>query len=138
MTLSKIALLCGALAAFALPAVAARAEGAAVDSDARCLAVSLILSSSQDPNARNLGPQGVVYFLGRVDARPRGDLEARLAAQFSSFTSQNATGYAQACMQEMSSRGQAFHLVAQHLQQRFGKPTPAAAGAPAPATPAAH
>ncbi|MBV9509493.1 MAG: hypothetical protein JO303_04345 [Caulobacteraceae bacterium] len=139
MTLSKSVLLCGALAAIALPA-AARAEGAATtDQDARCLAMSLILAGSQDPNNQKVGSQGVIYYLGRVDARPRGDLETRLAAQFGQVTPQNANGYVQACMQAMAQRGQAFHLIAQHLQQRFGKAPPAgAAPQAAPSAPSGH
>ena len=140
MTLSKSLLLCGALAAIALPA-AAQAEGSAAtaDQDARCLTMSLILAGSQDPGGQKVGSQGVIYYLGRVDARPRGDLETRLAAQFAQVTPQNANGYAQTCMQAMAQRGQAFHLIAQHLQQRFGKaPPPGAAPQAAPGAPAGH
>lgn len=140
MTLPKHALLCGALAALALPAAAWAQASAAPDNDARCLAMSMVLSSSSDATARNIGPQGVVYYLGRVDARPRGNLKARLTAQFTILTAQPpavVSAAAQSCMQEMVARGRAFHPIADYLAQRFGKPVPTAApAAPAPAAPA--
>jgi hypothetical protein len=136
MTLSKLGLMGGALAALCLPA-AAQAQTAHVDSDARCLAVSMIMAGSQDATAKTLGPQGVTYFLGRIDGRGAHEaLQARLKAQFEGFRAapQGVQTAAQSCMQIMHDRALAFRGITDQLAAAAG----ATVAAPAPAAPPAQ
>jgi hypothetical protein len=143
MTLQKIALVSASLATLCLPAAALAATkpasggAAGGDPDARCLAVSMVMVGSQDTGARNMGAQGISYYLGRLDARPnKTDLETRLSAQFAGFNQQTVQAAAKECMQAMNTRGVAFHAVTEALQKKYGHAAPAA-GAPAAQAPAA-
>ena len=102
-----------------------------VDVDLRCLALSMVMSTSSDPQNRAFGPQMISYYLGRVDGRGgKGSLEARLSAQFASMKPGDVSPQAAACVQIMLKRDNDFRVVALHLLKKYGKPVPQAAGAP--------
>jgi len=134
MTWQKFGLLCGMTAATLLPATAnARRSGGHEDTDARCLALSMVMAMSADPAGQKLGPQGVSYFLGRIDGHGgRASLDDRLSAQFASFTPANVTPGASDCMKIMLKRVYEFRQVEGRMLQKYGKPGPTAPPTAAP------
>jgi hypothetical protein len=137
MTLKNFGLLCGALAVLGLPVGAGAATEGHVDTDGRCLAVSMVMAGSQEADAKTLGQQAIPYFLGRIEGHPsHGSLQARLAAQFEIFkaTPQVLQPTAQGCMKLMGVGSSDFRTAAQYIQQHYGSAPPPAGAAPAPAS----
>jgi hypothetical protein len=149
MTLPKFGLFCGAFAALLTPALAqAQSSGAAaaqpfalvqpaptahVDSDARCLAASMIMSGAANPQLKSIGPAASLYYYGRIEGHGgRASLESRLDAEFKAFkaTPQIVGPTVQTCAQTFLTRVAALKPVSAHLAQRYGGAPPPAQAAP--------
>lgn len=88
-----------------------------VDSDLRCLAVSLTLLSSESAEQRQAGLGSFLYWLGRVDGgNPSIDLETRLRTLSTEMTQEQIASELVRCGQELVRRGQEVQAVGQRLE----------------------
>lgn len=104
-----------ASAAAALP----QAQSPADEADLRCMAV-LSLAIAQMPDAQKPGVvAGVLYFMGRIDARASGlDLEAGLRRVSAELTQDLIRSEGQRCGAIMTERGQHLQRVGAAMQGR--------------------
>src|SRR4051794_27445017 len=73
--------------------------------DIKCLAVSLDLSGSQDPDEQSLGMLSTMYWLGRLDGRaPAQDLEKQMQAGAFDMRAVDEKAEAARCAQVMATR----------------------------------
>jgi hypothetical protein len=107
MTLQRIGLLGGSLAALSLIGGAAHAQGSDADADVRCLVVTSVMSKSDEPTAKTYGQIGAAYYLGKLDGRdPKLDLENRLVAEGVKMKTDGAAAAseAQRCLAALAAR----------------------------------
>jgi hypothetical protein len=87
--------------------------------DIKCLAVSLDLSGSQDPDDQSLGMLGTMYWLGRLDGRtPAQDLEKQMQAGAFDMRPVDEKAEAARCAQVMTTRGPVLTKLGAEKQQR--------------------
>jgi hypothetical protein len=97
---------------------AARADD--TSDDIKCLAVSLDLSSSQDPDEQSLGMLSTMYWLGRLDGRvPGQDLEKQMQAGAFDMRPTDEKAEAARCAEVMKTRGPLLTKLSEEKQQRL-------------------
>lgn len=85
----------------------------------QCLALSLTLSSSQDPDDQSVGILSTMYWMGLLDGQnPRPDLEKQMQAGAFDLTPDEAKAAASRCADALKARGDALTQLGQHLRQR--------------------
>lgn len=87
--------------------------------DIKCLAVSLDLSSSQDPDDQALGILSTMYWMGRLDGRtPALDLDKQMQAGAFDMRPADEKAEVARCAQVMNTRGPLLTKIGQEKQQR--------------------
>ena len=96
------------LAALAIfPQATASAAEATKLENLHCLLLMGSLQSNSDPNLKNVGVMGAMYFLGKVvTAEPAIDLQARLVTEAAKLRGQPSGVALQRCIQEFNTRAQ--------------------------------
>jgi hypothetical protein len=114
----------------------AAAEDNETAGDLRCLAVSLVMTHSSNPDIRSAGVGGSLYFLGRLDEHaPSTNLDDSLVDTVEKMTAADLTAEARHCGTMIKGRGEALNTAsisiftrAKNLQPKPGTqqtPTPA-------------
>ena len=96
-----------------------RAQADETSDDIKCLAVSLKLSASNDPDDQSAGMLSTMYWLGRLDGIvPKPDLEKQM--QDGAFDMRPVDEKAEAvrCTSALQSRGETLTTLGQELDQR--------------------
>ncbi|HWY61640.1 MAG TPA: hypothetical protein VNW15_07040 [Rhizomicrobium sp.] len=87
--------------------------------DIKCLAVSLKLSASDDPDNQSAGMLSTMYWLGRLDGIvPRPDLEKQMQAGAFDMRPVDEKAEAVRCTAALQSRGETLTKLGQELDQR--------------------
>ena len=88
--------------------------------DVHCYIVFMQMGSSLNPVRQDASTLGMLYYMGRLDARTAGfDLEAGIIAELPVMKGAVRTAEAQRCSQEMEDRGTSANAMAEDLQLKL-------------------
>ena len=108
-----------AAAALALTVLAFPARADDTTDAVQCLALSLTLSSSPDPDDQSVGMLSTMYRLGLLDGqKPRPDLEKQMQAGTFDLSADQAKAAATRCAEAVNARGATLTSLGQQLRQR--------------------
>jgi hypothetical protein len=106
MNLKTIALATLLLALAPTTPALAQPQSAAIEHDVQCLLASAALLNADDPNAKNVGLMGAMFFGGQLfGADPDIDLTAALKSEAPKMTPDHLKVVLAACGAEMTRRG---------------------------------
>ena len=86
--------------------------------DVKCLAVSLNMSTADDPQEQSVGMLSTMYWLGRLDGRtPSLDLEKQMDA-LGALSAEDLRTEAVRCAAALSTRGDALTKLGESMRQK--------------------
>jgi hypothetical protein len=123
MSFSKVfaAALCALAAVSIAPmtAQAAPAPNARLDESVRCFVVTSMLMNMDDPQIKNVGQMGSLYFMGRLDgALPDKDLEDRLFTLSQTLNPADLKSDVAHCGEILKARGAAIQAISTRVAAR--------------------
>jgi hypothetical protein len=87
--------------------------------DIKCLAASIELSGSQDPDDQSIGMLSTMFWLGRLDGRdPSLDLEKQMAAGAFDMKDTDRKAEAARCATLLKTRGEELTRLGEQLRRR--------------------
>lgn len=106
-------------AASLLLAGAAPPPDARTREDIRCLLATAMLADSKDPQVKQAGAAGALYYLGRLDGRSPGlDIEAAVEAEADSLTEATQGSLLKKCGATLEQRGAYLVQAGKALEKR--------------------
>lgn len=97
---------------------AAPPPASATKEDLKCFIALAMLANSEDPDTKQAGSMGTIYFLGRLDGRSPGlDIETAVGAEVATMTEADQASLLKSCGDTLTRRGDYLVATGKALQK---------------------